>query len=944
MNAPDRPALDEAQRLAVLRGLGVLDTGREPAFDALVACAARLSGCPISLIGLVDADRLWFKAAVGLDLEQLPREPSCCDRAIREAAPLVVEDLSAEPRFAAHPLVTAEPGLRFYAGQPLSIDGAVVGVLSVLDRRPRAVDADTLDALAQLGRAAVELLQSRRRLRDATAQRERLLDFAHAAGDWMWESDAEHRYLWLSDAFEAQTGLPAAARLGRPIDDAELLDERGEPLPGGPRLHALLEARQAFTRVISAKPTPRGPLRVSRSAVPVHGPDGRFAGYRGTARNVSATLAAAAAARRSEATLRLVAAQVPGALFTYQRQADGRFDFPFVSDGAARLLGVAPAALQAEPELFFRLVHPDDQARLQQTVGESMAALRPLELSYRVVRPDGAVRWLEMRAAPVRHPDGSTLSHGFTADVTERHATEAALREAEERWHLAADSAGIGIVHLRRADGRLSFDARARAQHGLVQPHPPLGLHEWLARLEPADRDAAAAALRHALASGVPFEARYRFRRPDDEVRWLEFDARPTRSGGAIDGLIAICRDVHEPQIAGELQRQKQEAERANRAKSEFLSRLSHELFTPLNAILGFAQLMSLDAEHPLPPSQGRRLDSVRRAGKHLLALTDDMLAWSAIERSEFKLALDPVDLDAALRAALAVARPLLDERGVTLAPPAATGLRVRGAALRLEQLFGQLIAHAARRSGRGEAVTVEALARDDGVAVRIGDRGARLRAEQIPHLFRPFDRLGPDQPLVHDTGVGLVIARRLAELMDGALEVESGRGGGMSFVVRLRRADAVAADEATAGGTDEARAGVPSSGPPAAASAARRVLYIEDEPLNQVLLQEVFRARPAWRLEIAADGASGLAALKAATPDLVLMDMNLPDTNGLALIARLRSEPRTAGLRCIALSADTMREQIEAAYRAGFDDYWTKPIDVARVLAALDAVLGAGG
>jgi len=137
---------------------------------------------------------------------------------------------------------------------------------------------------------------------------------------------------------------------------------------------------------------------------------------------------------------------------------------------------------------------------------------------------------------------------------------------------------------------------------------------------------------------------------------------------------------------------------------------------------------------------------------------------------------------------------------------------------------------------------------------------------------------------------------------------------------------------------------GGPSAAAPAERDAARRVLYIEDEPLNQVLLQEVFRARPAWRLEIAADGISGLAALEAATPDLVLMDMNLPDTNGLALIARLRSEPRTAALRCIALSADTMREQIEAAHRAGFDAYWTKPIDVTRVLCALDTLLGAGG
>ena len=938
MNSPDRLSLDEARRLAVLRDLGVLDSGREAAFDALAACAARLAGCSVALIGLVDAERVWLKAAVGLELHELPRELAFGVPAVAGAGPLVVEDLAADPRFAAHPLVRGAPRLRFHAGQPLRVDGAMVGMLSVLDPAPRTLDTGTLEALAQLGRATVELLQSRRRTLDATAQRERLLDFARAAGDWMWESDAEHRYLWLSDAFEAQTGLPAAAVLGRRIEDAELLDEHGEPRPGRPRLHALLAAGRAFTRVLSEKETPHGPMLVSRSAVPVHAADGRFAGYRGTARNVSATVAAAAAARRSQATLRLVAAQLPGALFTYQKHADGRRDFPFVSDSAARLLGVDAGALQADPALFFRLVHPDDRAPLRRAVEASAATLRPLELRYRIVRPDGALRWLESRAAPVRQPDGSTLSHGFTADVTERHATEAALREAEERWRLAAESAGIGIAHLRRADGQVRLDARACEQHGLAHPHGPLGLHDWLAQVDPADRDAADAAVRRALTGGTPFEARLRVRRPDGTVRWLEFVVRATRAdGGAIDGLIGICRDVHEPQVAGELQRQKHEAERANRAKSEFLSRLSHELFTPLNAILGFAQLMALDGEQPLPAAQARRLDSVRQAGKHLLALTDDMLAWSAIERSEFRLPIAPVDVDAALRAALAVSRPLLDERGVTLPPPPASGACARGDALRLEQLLAKLVTHAARRSQRGQMIMLSVAADECGVALRIEDRGEPIRRERLERLFQPFGRLAPDQPLAHDTGLGLVIARRLAELMEGTLEVESGEPGGgtgLRFVLRLRRCEDA---------PQPAEEGVPRN-PPAspAADAGRRVLYIEDEPLNQVLLTEVFRARPSWRLEIAADGASGLAALAGELPDLVLMDMNLPDSNGRELIARVRAEPRTAGLRCIALSADAMREQIEAARRAGFDDYWTKPIDVARVLGALDQLLGA--
>ncbi|HEV7913542.1 MAG TPA: PAS domain S-box protein, partial [Albitalea sp.] len=575
MQAPLPP--NEARRLAVLHELGLLDTDAEDSFDALVSAAAGLTGCPIALITLVDAHRQWFKAAHGLALRETPREVSLCAHTILDEALLEVADTHDDARFADNPLVRGEPHVRFYAGVPLQFRGAALGTLCVIDTQPRRLGAGERGALSGLARVAVELLCSRQRMNELDQEHRRLLDFGRASGDWMWETDDELRTTWVSADFESVTGLAAETVIDRPLLDGSLLDAHGMAHPHRGGLADLLRRRQPFSRALTEKQTPRGLLYVSRSAVPVIDDSGRFMGYRGTARDVTAQVNAMRRSRGQDALLRKLSSQVPGVIFQFRWDGDGRFSYPYASDGLREMFGVdAPFdAVGSDASLPLRMLHPQDSVGFVDSVRDSARELSPWQREYRIVRRDGGVRWLETRAMPERQSDGGTLWHGFTADITERKETELALRRSEERWEMAADAAGIGIAEVDLGSGLMNLDRRACINHGLAHPLPPgYTLAQWLASIHPDDRDATQAGLTGAVATCSTLETRYCLVRPDGREVTLEITARGRYdANGEAASLVGTCRDVTAHLEVERLQRDKQAAERANRAKNEFLSR-----------------------------------------------------------------------------------------------------------------------------------------------------------------------------------------------------------------------------------------------------------------------------------------------------------------------------------------------------------------------------------
>jgi signal transduction histidine kinase len=381
-----------------------------------------------------------------------------------------------------------------------------------------------------------------------------------------------------------------------------------------------------------------------------------------------------------------------------------------------------------------------------------------------------------------------------------------------------------------------------------------------------------------------------------------------------------------------ELREARAEAERANREKSAFLSRMSHELRTPLNAILGFAQLLEMDAE---TDDQQESLRHIVRAGRHLLELINEILDIARIESGNLTLSLEPVEAGDAFREAVALVRPLADERGITVSEASWPDGNeyVTADRQRLKQVLLNLLSNAIKYNATGGSVMLSIEPGELGKCrLNVTDTGRGIAAEHLRRLFTPFDRLGAENADVEGTGIGLALSRSLVEMMGGAVGVESALGRGSTFWVDLP----VAEDEL-------ARAEPAMRDPSLAASPSREsriVLCIEDNLSSLRLLERVIELRPPVRLLTALQGSLGIDLARQHRPDLILLDLNLPDVHGHEVLQRLRADPVTSGIPVVVLSADATPGQIARLLDAGARDYLTKPIDVQRCLGVLDEVL----
>ena len=412
-------------------------------------------------------------------------------------------------------------------------------------------------------------------------------------------------------------------------------------------------------------------------------------------------------------------------------------------------------------------------------------------------------------------------------------------------------------------------------------------------------------------------------------------------------GVFAAARDITErKQLDLALRSAKSAAEDANQAKSDFLSSMSHELRSPLNAILGFAQLMESAAPPPSLP-QKESIDQILQAGWYLLALINEILDLSLIESGKLVLSMEAMSVADALNDCEAMIEPQARKISIRLDFPRLDGSRLDNALYvtadrtRLKQVFVNLLSNAIKYNRPGGTVAVRcdviaAMGAKGGPVVRISfrDNGAGLSADKLAQLFQPFNRLGQESGAEEGTGIGLVVSKRLVELMGGAIGVESTEGVGSLFWVDLacaQASDLVAHPHELA------------SLPPAQMAAGERqftVLYVEDNPANLMLVEKLLARRPGWSLLTATDGARGIEMARQAQPDVVLMDINLPGINGFQAMAMLAADLSTAHIPVVALSANAMRHDIDRGRGAGFFRYLTKPIKVAVLMATLEEAL----
>lgn len=501
-----------------------------------------------------------------------------------------------------------------------------------------------------------------------------------------------------------------------------------------------------------------------------------------------------------------------------------------------------------------------------------------------------------------------------------------------ERVNLVEAALELGIIEYDAETDLLQLDEAAAALHGLTGGSAgATGLDTWLALLSPDDEPLARKLFTSSHPTGQTERMTVRLTVAESkQPRVIELSLRAVAEGRR---LVGACRDVTRERSLEELRRKKLAAERASQAKSEFMSHVSHELRTPLNAILGFAQLMAMDQHHPLNNAHLERLEMVQHSGRRLLGLIDQLLQINKIERGKQTLRIKSVNVRSVVKHCIDALAVMASERGVDIAVdidrPELSAVRADADAL--EQALINLLSNAIKYNRDNGRVRITFRATEVGELI-VDDTGKGLSESQLGRMFEPFDRLDADKSLVPGTGLGLVITKQLVEAMDGKLDVWSQLGKGSRFKIELPLARGSRATESRNLALE-----FPSQWD---TGRAYSVLYIEDDEVNVVLMEQLFSTQPDWQLRCATTGVEGITAAVRQRPDVILLDMNLPDISGIEVFKKLRADPRTSDIPCVAVSADAVPLHINRVHAMGFEDYWTKPLDLPATISKLKRIL----
>jgi PAS domain S-box-containing protein len=603
----------------------------------------------------------------------------------------------------------------------------------------------------------------------------------------------------------------------------------------------------------------------------------------------------------------------------------------YTGPSVGSLLGYTPEEIVGTSAMSY--LHPDDLPGAVERFRRMLAHPGvPVDVEYRVWhKTEQEWRWFQasaMTLSPTSPDEGVVVN---ARDITRRRETEEALRRSEERFRAMIENAHDSIV-IVDACGAVQYQSPSLERLMGYAPEA-VQARSVLEFIHPDDAQQAAATLAEiARRPGSTGVVEFRLRHHDGDWRTLEAFGRTLSPAGAEDGIVVNIRDVTERRAAEAALRQAtMEAERANRAKSEFLSRMSHELRTPLNSILGFGQILE---RVELGPREKRAVRHILTAGEHLLNLINEVLEIARIEAGRQQLSIEPVHLATVLGEAVGLVRPLGAALGVHVEDaPATADLHVRADRQRLVQVLLNLLANGVKYNRQGGTVSLrcDRPSAEGRVVVRVDDTGPGIPEARREELFTPFARLGAENSAVEGTGLGLALARRLTRAMEGELWLESSSDAGTTFGLELHAAGAPALEPERE----------PEGEPPLeTVTTVATVLYVEDNVANLNLIEQLLAYRPGWSLIPALQGHLGLELARQHRPDLILLDLHLPDLPGEEVLTQLRADPRTAAIPVVVVSADATPASLARLRAAGVDGYLTKPLQIDEFLGTADAAL----
>jgi PAS domain S-box-containing protein len=617
----------------------------------------------------------------------------------------------------------------------------------------------------------------------------------------------------------------------------------------------------------------------------------------------------------------------------------------YVSPSAERLLGYTPAEMLAK--VPGDVVHPDDVERVMDVLRAIAAAPGTVHrVIWRIRHRDGSWRVMEALGRTLSPDSGADGIVVNGRDVTEQRAAEAEV--VRQRAFFEEILNGIDA-------GLMVMDAECRFEYASPVAVPDPEIREWLiGRTNEEYVQKRGLAPEIGAERQASMDAVIRTRQPHSFVQAVPQAEGGTRhvmrrlvpvldEQGQVMRMIGYSVDITERKAieeqlraaTAEAERARHEAEQANRAKSEFLSRMSHELRTPLNSILGFAQVLE---DVSLPPEYRAGVRHILNGGRHLLNLINEVLDIARIEADQQPMSLEPVMVQAAIREAVDMVRPLAAARGIWVGevPHPAAERYVRADRQRLTQVLLNLLSNAVKYNRAQGTVRigcepVRDQAGQERLRIRVTDDGPGIAPERRDQLFVPFARLGAEHTAVEGTGLGLALSQRLATVMGGALMLERSGDEGSTFCVDLQPvANPLAGAPAMAARAERGAV----SHPPAT------LLYVEDNLANLSLVETILLPRPEWRLVPALQGRLGLELAFEHAPDVVLLDLHLPDVHGRDVLRELRADPRTAHTPVVIISADATPRTMDALLGEGADAFLTKPLDVRAFLSTVEEML----
>ena len=562
---------------------------------------------------------------------------------------------------------------------------------------------------------------------------------------------------------------------------------------------------------------------------------------------------------------------------------------------------------------------------------ENKTSFRNLELP--ITTKDGSELIIRTSGKPIFDEDGTFAGYrGSATDIT-------AFKKAEERLHtfeqmVASAGQGLGIGS---ADGKVVYvNAALCSLLGADKPEQVIGA-DYLRFYAKDDADTITEEALPKIFKGEGWGGELTLNGLSGKSTPTIHNMFPIQSSADGEVLVgAAITDISQQAAQAELLKAaKREAEQANHAKSEFLSNMSHELRTPLNAILGFGQIMGMNLEKHLSDGELEYIQLILKSGYHLLKLIDEILDLAKVEAGKLEMSIEPISVQEALDECLPLIKTMAEPRNITInvgqgvkeCPPLLADYT------RLKQMILNLLSNAVKYNRDDGHVFVDCHpVSDTDTRISVRDTGPGIAKKKQKELFVPFSRLGAENSGIEGTGIGLALTRRIAEMMDGEIGFQSREGEGSTFWINLPSHKAPLAPSAVVGHTKQATGLELELGP----KEEKRLLYVEDNPSNLRLMEVLIEKVNDVKLLSAHTAEIGLSVANTERPDMIIIDINLPGMNGLEMIQRLRDNTLFEKTPIIALSADAMKREVEKGLGAGFDQYLTKPLDVAKLMDVL--------